>query len=63
MRERGKIIAYSGHVNAGVIKTASGDKFLFTRTAWIDPSEPKVDMEVQFREDGKNAQDVHPRSD
>jgi len=60
MHARGKIIAYSKDVSAGVIQTATGQTFMFTRSAWTDPSPPTVDIEVRFVADGKNALDVRP---
>lgn len=62
MHALGKIVAYSADVNAGVIKSSTGKKLLFARSAWIGPGEPRADIAVTFRADGKTAQEVRPHS-
>lgn len=47
-RMKGKIIAYSKDVNAGVITGENKVTYPFSRKDWIGPTEPEIDLVVDF---------------
>ena len=54
------ILAYSGEVSAGVIRTRDGKTYYFSKAGWRSPDNPKNDMSVTFAGDCNNARHVLP---
>jgi hypothetical protein len=55
---KGKIKAYSGSVNAGLIKCTTGKLHLFSASEWKDKKLPEKNDSVVFEQDGRKVTSV-----
>lgn len=47
-RTKGRVYAYTGAANTGVIITEDGNKYLFTKKDWLSEQFPVTDLNVLF---------------